>query len=91
MGDLDDLRGVREPEPTDGDGLEGAQLDPAVRAVAGAVQDGNVVPGQPGATAQQQRLVGLDREQLVRLLAADEELGGVTVGLQCVGGDHRAS
>jgi hypothetical protein len=63
-GDLNDLRAVREPEPTDRDRLEGAQLDPAVRAVAGAVQDGHPVPGQPGATAPQQRLVGLDREQM---------------------------
>jgi hypothetical protein len=36
-GDLDDLRDVREAEVVDGDGLEGAQLDPAVRLVAGAV------------------------------------------------------
>jgi hypothetical protein len=36
-GDLDDLRDVREAEVVDGDGLEGAQLDPAVRLVADAV------------------------------------------------------
>jgi hypothetical protein len=61
-----------------------------VRAVTGAVQDGHPVPGQPGATAPQQRLVGLDHEQIVRLLAAEEELGRVGVRVQCVGGDHRA-
>jgi hypothetical protein len=44
-GDLEDLGGVREAEVVDGDGLEGAQLHAAVRVVAGAVQDGNVVPG----------------------------------------------
>jgi hypothetical protein len=32
-GDLEDLGGVREAEVVDGDGLEGAQLDPAVAAV----------------------------------------------------------
>jgi hypothetical protein len=52
-GGLNDLRGVGKPEPADGDRLEGAQLDAAMPAVAGAVQDGNVVPGQAGATVQQ--------------------------------------
>ena len=51
-GDLDDLGGVRESEPADRDGLEGAQLNSAVRAVAGAVQDGNMLPGQADATVQ---------------------------------------
>ncbi len=37
-GDLEDLGGVREPEPSNQDGLEGAQLQAAMRAVAGAVQ-----------------------------------------------------
>ena len=59
-GDLDDLGGVREPEVVDGDGLEGAQLDAAVAAVAGAVQDGDAMPGQAGASVQQRGLVGLD-------------------------------
>jgi len=58
-GDLKDLRGVRKHEPAHGDGLEGAQLDPAVRAVAGAVQDRNVVPGQPGAPVQQRGRLAL--------------------------------
>jgi hypothetical protein len=40
---------VREPEVVDGDGLEGAQLDAAVAAVAGAVQHGHLLPGQAGA------------------------------------------
>jgi len=39
-GDLEDLGGVREPEVADRDRLEGAQLDAAVRTVAGAVQFG---------------------------------------------------
>ena len=34
-GDLDELGSVREPEPADGDGFEGAQLDAAVRLIAG--------------------------------------------------------
>jgi hypothetical protein len=89
-GDLDDLRGVREPEVVDGDGLEGAQLDATVAAVAGAVSDGDAIPGQTGAAVQQRGLVGLDGEQVVGLLAVHEELGGLRVGLQRVGGDHGA-
>jgi hypothetical protein len=45
-GDLDDLGGVREPEVADADGLEAAQLDAAVAAVAGAVGDRDAVPGR---------------------------------------------
>ena len=81
-GDLEDLGGVGEPEPGDRDGLEGAQLDPPVGAVAGAVQHGHVVPGQAGAPVQERGLVGLDGEQVVGLLAGDEELGGVGVGVK---------
>jgi hypothetical protein len=44
-GDLEDLGGVREAEVAHGDGLEGAQLHPAVGAVAGAVGDGHVCQG----------------------------------------------
>jgi hypothetical protein len=43
-----------------GDGLEGAQLDAAVAAVAGPVQDRDAMPGQAGAALQQGGLVGLD-------------------------------
>jgi hypothetical protein len=39
-GDLEDLGGVGEPEMVDRDGPEGADLDAAVAAVAGAVQLG---------------------------------------------------
>jgi len=81
---------VREPEPVHRDHLEGAQLDPAVGAVAGAVGHGHVVPGHGRAAVQQHGLVGLDREQVVRLLAGDQELGGIVMGLQRVGGDHHA-
>src|SRR6266508_6147243 len=73
--DLDDLCGVREPEPVDGDGLEGAELDAAVAAVAGAVQHRHAMPGQAGAAVQQHRLIGLDGEQVVRLLGDHQELG----------------
>ena len=45
-GDLDDLGGVREPEVVHGDDLEGAQLDAAVAAVAGAVQHRDAMPGR---------------------------------------------
>jgi hypothetical protein len=76
---------VREAEVADGDGLEGAQLHPAVGAVAGAVGDGHVLPGDGGAAVRQRGLVGLDREQVVRLLAGHQELSGVGVGVQRVG------
>jgi hypothetical protein len=68
---------------------EAAQLDAAVAAVAGAVQHGDVVPGKAGAAGQQRGLVGLDGEQVVRLLAGHQELGRGGVGMQRVGGhDH---
>ena len=51
---------------------------------------GTLVPGQAGAAVQQRGLVGLDGQQVVGLLAGDQELGGVGVGVQRVGGDHRA-
>jgi hypothetical protein len=72
-GDLQDLSGVGEPEVTDGDGLEGAYLDAAVRLVAGAIQHGHAVPRQGGAAGQQGGLVGLDDKQEVGLLAGHQE------------------
>ena len=54
-GDLDDLGGMREPEPADRDRLEGSQLDPTVGAVASAVQLGDRCQGRP---AQRSRSVG---------------------------------
>jgi hypothetical protein len=65
-----------------GDGLEGAQLDAAVAAIAGTLQDRDAMPGQAGAAGQQRGLVGLDDKQVVGLLAGDQELGGVGAGLQ---------
>ena len=87
-GDLDDLGGVREAEPVDGDGLEGTEFHTAVGAVAGAIQDRDSMPGQAGAAGQERGLVGLDHKQIVRLLDGDEELGRVGVGLERVGRDH---
>jgi hypothetical protein len=81
-GDLEDLRGVREPEMVHRDGLEGADLDPAVGLVARAVQDRNTMPGKLGAALVQGGLVGLDGQQVVRPLGDHEELGGVAVGLR---------
>jgi hypothetical protein len=45
-GDLDDLRGVQDLEVVDGDGLEGAQLNAAVAAVAGVVSEGTRCQGR---------------------------------------------
>jgi hypothetical protein len=61
-----------------------------VGAVAGVVQLGDAMPGQALAAVQQGGLVGLDGEHVVRLLAGHEELGGLWVGLERVGGDHYA-
>jgi hypothetical protein len=87
-GDLEDLAGVREAEPADGDGLEGADLHPAVGAVAGAVQDRHPVPGQPGTAGKQRGPVGLDGKQIVSVLGFHEELCGIAGGLERIGGDH---
>jgi hypothetical protein len=87
-GDLKDLGGVREAQAAHGDGLEGAELHPAVRAVAGAVQHGHLMPCQPSAAVQQGGLVGLDDKQVVRLLDGDQELRGLSVGVERVSGDH---
>jgi hypothetical protein len=87
---VQDLCGVREADVAHGDGLEGAQLDAAVGAVAGAVGHGHVLPGDGRAARQQGRLVGLDHQQVVGLLAGDQELGGARVRVECVGGDDRA-
>jgi hypothetical protein len=49
------------------------------------------VPGQAGAARQQRGLVGLDHQQVVRLLDADQELGSLGVGLQRIRGDDHPS
>src|SRR4029450_6377098 len=74
-GDLDDLGGVGEAEAVDGDDLEGAVLDAAVRLVAGAIQDRYAVPRQALAVGQQGGLVGLDREQVSGLVSGEQETG----------------
>jgi hypothetical protein len=69
---------------------EGADGHPAVCPVAGAVQHRHVVPGQPLAAVQEGGLVGLDGEPVVRLLDRDQQVRSLGVGLERVGGDHRA-
>jgi hypothetical protein len=61
---------------------------PAVAAVAGTVQHRGAVPGQALAAVQQEGLVGLDDEQVVGVVLAHQELGGLGVGLERVGGDY---
>jgi hypothetical protein len=68
----------------DRDRLEGPDLDTARAAVTGAVQLGDAVPRQALAAVQQGGLVDLDLKQVVRLLAGDQELGGLGVGLERV-------
>jgi hypothetical protein len=69
-GDLQDLRHVGEADVVDADDLEGAHLDAAVAAVAGAVQHRDAVPGQALAAVQQEGLVGLDDQQVVGVVLA---------------------
>jgi hypothetical protein len=78
-------------EPVHGDDFEGTQLHAAVAAVAGAVQDGYVVPGQPLAAVEQGGLVGLDGEQVVRplvLMRNSAASAWVWMGVQRVSGHH---
>jgi hypothetical protein len=75
--DLDDLRGVREPEPADRDGLEGAQLDASRVAWSTAVRDPPaVLPGAPQG-------LGVDRDLTPTLML----VGTVPVGKPRA--DHR--
>jgi hypothetical protein len=59
-----------------------------VATVAVAVQHRDAVPGQALAARQQEGLIGLDDQQVVGVLLAHQELGGLGVGLECVGCDH---
>jgi hypothetical protein len=78
-GDLQDLGRMGEAEVVDRDRLEGADLNAAVAAVTGAVQLGDAVPGQALAAVQQGRLVGLDLKQVVGVLVATRNTGGLGV------------
>jgi hypothetical protein len=59
-----------------------------VAAVAGAVQHRDAMPGRALASAQQGGLVGVDGEQVVDVLLADQEFGGLRACLERVGRDH---
>jgi hypothetical protein len=48
------------------------------------------VPGKPLAALRERGPVGLDREQIVRVLDGDQEVRGVAGGLQRIGGDDRS-
>jgi hypothetical protein len=80
---------VREAQPAHRDRLQGADLHPAVGAVAGAVQHRHLPPGQPDTSVQQGGLVGLDGEQVVRALGGDQELCGLSMGVECISRDYR--
>jgi len=79
-----------KPRPATVAALEGAELDAAVALVAGAVQHGDVAPGQRGQLCLQARLVALDDEQVLGLLVGDEELGVLPLGMHRVSGDDHA-
>jgi hypothetical protein len=79
--------GVREAQAGDGGDLQGADLDPPVAMVAGAIHDWDLPPRQPGQLSVQTRLVGLDDQQVVGA-ATDQEAGVVALGVQRVGSDH---
>ena len=78
--DLQCLACVREAKASHGDDLEAAGLDPAMAAVATAVQHRDVMPGKLAKLGVQGGLVGLDREQVVDVLVGHQELGGVAFG-----------
>jgi hypothetical protein len=86
-GDLQDLGGVREPEAADRDRLAGPELDAAMAAVTGAVQLGDTVPGQTLAAVQQVGWLALTTTGSA-LACWPQELGGLGVGLERIGGDH---
>jgi len=72
-----------EAEVADRDRLEVADLDTAVAAVAGAVQDGGRGPGQALAADQQGGLIGLEHEVVHRrqqMRRAAVAVGGGAVG-----------
>jgi hypothetical protein len=62
-GGLDDLGDVGKAEVAHGDGLEGADFQAAVAAVAGTAAHEHTVPRQAGAARQQDGLVGLDHNR----------------------------
>jgi hypothetical protein len=63
-GDPDGLGGVGEVQASDGGDLQAAELDPAVAAVAGAVGNQEVAPGQDLELLVQGGLVGLHDQQV---------------------------
>jgi hypothetical protein len=82
------LGGVREVQAGDGGDLQPADLDPAVAAVAGVIQDGDVAPGQASQLAVQGGLVGLHHHQVGGVFGGDQPLGMLALGVERIGGDH---
>src|SRR5262249_48476624 len=74
--DLDGLGGVREGDPGGHSGeLEGAPLGAAVTFLPGVPGDGDLAPGQGFELGVQAGLVVFDGQDVVRVLAGDQELG----------------
>jgi hypothetical protein len=78
---------VGEVQAGNGGDLQAAGLDPAVAAVAGAVGDRDLAPGQSLELLVQGGLVGLDDQQVGGVLDADQPVGVLTLGVEGVGGD----
>src|SRR5215203_1292602 len=87
-GNAQGLGGVGEVQAGDGGDLQAAGLDPAVAAVAGAVGDGDLAPGQASQLVVQGGLVALDDQEVGGVLVGDQPLGVLPLGVQRVGGDH---
>ena len=70
--------------------MQAAELDPAVAAVAGVVDDGYLAPRQGGELVVQGGLVGLDDQDVGGVLVGDQPVGVLTLGVHGVGGQHPA-
>lgn len=84
--DAQDLAGMREQEPVDGDDLNQSLLVAAVAARVVTLDRGDLLPGRPVELSCLTALVGLDRQEVVS--AAFVQVGGVGVlGVERIGGD----
>jgi hypothetical protein len=78
---------VGEAQARDGGDLQAAELHVGVAAVVGLVHHGDVAPRQGGQLVMQRGLVGLDDQQVGGLLAGDQPVGVLALGMERVGAD----
>jgi hypothetical protein len=89
-GDAERLGGVGEVQASHGGDLRPAELHAAVAAVAGVVGDRDVAPRQGSELIVEAGLVSLDDQDVGGVLLGDQPFGVLALGVQRVGGDHRA-